>query len=181
MRKIRLILIILAAFACILAFNRISRAADNTAQTVTVTVEDIEQIDHSADVTMTVADVGTTPGNAPANPTSSATYLAYTSVVAAAATHKITAVKDVAAPAGISLMLHAEQSSMGTNEGTAAADQAIPTTPTAAVDVVTAIGSCATGTAASGVQLHYTAQIDTVTDLVAASTEMAVTFTMTAS
>jgi hypothetical protein len=102
----------------------------------------------------------------------------YTSVVGASKTRSITAAWGGAdkTPAGCSLKLVISEIA-GLNEGTASAEITISSV---AQNIITGIGSCATGVGIGGAKLKYTLSVDTVTSLVAASSEnVTITLTMT--
>ncbi len=150
-------------------------AAATATQTVTMQINSISVLATTGNPAALAVSAPGTAGATPANPTSNTTYAQYTSTVAAGITRRLQAnwgVSD-AAPAGCSLLL---QATPGTGQGTGAA--AITMTSTAQ-NIVTAIGSCATGvTGTSGAQLAYTLSINTMTSLVAGDNHT-VTITLT--
>lgn len=117
-------------------------------------------------------------GDTPSNPTDSTTYAQYTSTVATSVTRRLQAnwasVVD-AAPAGCSLRLTVTPAGLQ-KQGSSAGQITMTSTAT---DIVTGIGSCATGVGpTSGAQLAYALWIDTMTDLVAGDNRT-VTITLT--
>jgi len=154
-------------------------AVSTATQTVTMQVNAICVLAVTGNPSTLTVSAPATGGQTPSNPSSNTTYAQYTSTVASATTRKITAKWEAgdAAPAGCSLKLTATPSG-GTNQGTTAGQITMSST---AQDVVTTIGSCATGTGGSnGAQLTYTLSVDTVTSLVASESKSAtVTLTLT--
>ena len=150
-------------------------AAATATQTVTMTIGAISVLDTTGNPAALAVVAPASAGATPANPTSNSTYARYTSTVAAGVTRRLQAnwgASD-AAPAGCSLQLVA---TVPGGLGTATA--AISMTAVAQ-NIVTAIGSCATGTTAtSGAQLGYTLAINSMTSLVAGDNHT-VTITLT--
>ncbi len=154
-------------------------ASDTATQSVTMTVSEIAVLDVTANPgTLTIAAPGT-GGETPADPSDNSTYAQYTSTVGAGQSRAITAEigGGDSTPAGTTLTLGAAPSG-NTNEGSTAGTVTLSST---AQNVVTGVGSCATGTGATdGAQLTYTLVIGTMTDLVAGASETAtVTLTLT--
>jgi hypothetical protein len=116
-------------------------------------------------------------GATPANPTSNVNYAQYTSTVPSATTRRLQANWGGAdaAPAGCSLLLTAAPAG---GQGTTAGQITMSAT---AQNIVTGIGSCATGiTATSGAQLTYVLSINSLTSLVAADNHtVTITITLT--
>jgi hypothetical protein len=152
-------------------------AAATATQTVTMTISAISVLGVSgnpAALTVTAPALG---GDTPTNPTSNTTYARYTSTVATGVTRRLQANWGVAdaAPAGCSLLLTATPAALP-NQGTTAGQITMTSTAT---NIVTGIGSCATGTGpASGAQLAYVMSIDSMTSLVAGESHT-VTITLT--
>jgi hypothetical protein len=126
----------------------------------------------------TLAVVAPAQGGAPpANPTSNANYAQYTSTVPSATTRRLQANWGGAdaAPAGCSLLLTAAPAG---GQGTTAGQITMSAT---AQNIVTGIGSCATGiTGTSGAQLTYVLSINSLTSLVAADNHtVTITITLT--
>ena len=151
---------------------------DTASHNVTMVVDPIAVIGVAGgNITITVAapDNG---GETPANPTDTTCYVQYTSTVASGLTRIITAEWGAAdvAPAGCSLLVLATPSG-GTNEGITGGQQTISNS---AENVITGIGSCATGTGGTdGAQLTYTLSVDTLTSLVAGESQTAtLTYTL---
>lgn len=130
----------------------------------------------SSSVSLTIVNP-VTPGNQPANPTSTSTYAQYSSTVASGVTRRITAARGViiTPPTGCDLRLTATPVS---GQGTSAGQIVLSII---AQNIVTGIGGCATGTGATnGAQLAYTLNINTMTSLVASQNRSAtITLTMT--
>jgi hypothetical protein len=150
-------------------------AAATATQTVTMQIASISVLGTTGNPATLAVSAPGTAGATPANPTSNTTYAQYTSTVAAGVTRRLQAnwgASD-AAPAGCSLLLTATP---GSGQGTTANQITMSST---AQNIVTAIGSCATGTtASSGAQLAYTLSINTMTSLVAGDNHT-VTITLT--
>ena len=131
-------------------------------------------------ITLTVT-APATAGDDFVDGTDNSRYLQYSSNVIAGQTRTITAnwAAGNTAPAGCSLRLEVTAINVppGHQGGSPAGRISMSTTAT---PIVTGIGGCATGTAAtSGAQLTYTLQVDTPGSLVAgASTTVTVTFTL---
>ena len=129
----------------------------------------------SSSVSLTIVNP-VTPGNQPANPTSTSTYAQYSSTVASGVTRRITAARGaITPPTGCELRLTATPVS---GQGTSAGQIVLSII---AQNIVTGIGGCATGTGATnGANLAYTLQINTMTSLVANQNRSAtITLTMT--
>ena len=166
----------IALLASLLVASAGYSASDSDNQTVNLNINEVAEITAGATVTMTIVGTGT-PGTQPVNPTDSSSNLQYTSIVDAGV-RKIQA-KLVAAtvPAGTSLKLTA--SGLGAGEGTATSQITLSTTDQ---DLITGIGSVATGAAATdGPTLDYVWSINTMGSLdFGADAVATVTFTLTA-
>jgi hypothetical protein len=150
-------------------------AAATATQTVTMQINSISVLATTGNPADLAVSAPVTAGQTPANPTSNTIYAQYTSTVPSLTTRRLQANWGTgdAAPAGCSLLL---QALPGTGQGTGGA--AITMTSTAQ-NIVTAIGSCATGTTGtSGAQLTYTLSINSMTSLVAGDNHT-VTITLT--
>jgi len=146
-------------------------------QTVTMQISAIGAIGVSGNPAALTVSAPGIPGNLPDNPTDNTTYARYTSTVATGVTRRITANWGVAeaAPAGCSLLLTATPSGQPTEGSTAGQI----TMSGVATDIVTGIGSCATGTGAtSGAQLTYVLSVTSMAALVAGD-DHTVTITLT--
>lgn len=155
-----------------------SAATDTATHDVTLQVSEIALIDlnNTAAITLTTNAPGA-GGENPLGDTNATKLLQYTSLVGSGLTRNITVEwgGTDAAPAGTSLKLLATSVPAGC--GTAAPQVTLSSTPT---NLVTTIGSCATGTGASGTELTYTFSIDTVTSLVVGDNKtVTITFTLT--
>ena len=150
--------------------------SDTASHTVTMQVNEIALIDLNDITAITLTtNAPTNGGEAVTGDTDGSKLLQYTSLVAAGLTRNITVQADLAtpAPAGTSLKLAAV---VPGGCGTAAPQVTITN---AAQSLITAIGSCATGTGASGAALTYTFSVDTVALLVVgATTSPTITFTL---
>jgi len=150
-------------------------AAATATQTVTMQIASISVLATTGNPATLAVSAPGTAGATPANPTSNSTYAQYTSTVAAGITRRLQAnwgASD-AAPAGCALQLTALP---GSGQGTGAPQITMTAT---AQNIVTAIGSCATGTTAtSGAQLTYVLAINSMTSLVAGDNHT-VTITLT--
>jgi hypothetical protein len=150
--------------------------SDTASHVVTMQVNEIALIDLNDTGAITLTTTAPAAGGDAVTGDSDATkLLQYTSLVATGLTRTITVQADLAipAPAGTSLKLAAV---VPGGCGTAAAQVTITN---AAQSLITAIGSCATGTGASGAALTYTFSVDTVSSLVVgATTSPTITFTL---
>lgn len=173
----RIHVITLVALVSLLGAGAALAETDTATQTVTLTVNEVAEIAVTGNVAMTL-DNPATPGNDPADQSDSLTRIQYTSVVTGAQTRKITAeITDGAIPGGTHLELGA--SGETANEGSPLAD--FDLTVGAAHDLVSSIGSVATGSGASdGLVLDYVWEVDSVIDLDTADSDvLTVTFTLT--
>lgn len=170
---------ILLGVGCALALAAFVEGAATTTQTITMQVNSICVLAVTGNPSTLIVSAPASGGQTPSNPSSNTTYAQYTSTVPASQTRLLTAAwgSSDAAPAGCSLKLSATPSG-GTNQGSTAGQVTLSST---AQSIVTAIKSCATGTAATnGAQLTYTLSVDTLTSLVAGDSKTAtVTLTLT--
>lgn len=165
---IKKLTVVLLASALCFWFAGVATAEDTGSQTFAAEIDDICVIDVTGNPSTLIIAAPATGGETPSNPADSSRYAQYTSVVdsASSVTRLITAKWGAsdAAPAGTSLKLVATPSG-GTNEGSAASEITVSSTPQ---NIVTGIGSCATGTGATdGARLKYTLSLDTMTSLIA--------------
>jgi len=152
-------------------------AADTATQTVQMNVNDICVIDVTGNPAALTIAAPATGGQTPADASNNTTYAQYTSVVSGATARTVTAAwgGSDAAPAGTSLALEvtALTAGCGTVVGGGITVSAV------AQNIITAIGSCATGTGGTdGGQLTYTLSVSDVTAL-DASDDQSVTVTLT--
>jgi hypothetical protein len=150
---------------------------DTAIHSVILQVNEIALIDlnNTAAITLTTNPPGA-GGLDPIGDTDSSKLLQYTSLVASGVTRNITVNWDAtdSAPAGTSLSLEAV--SVPANCGTAAGALVITDI---AQNLITTVGSCATGVGANGAALTYTFDITDVTQLVVGDTRtVTVTFTL---
>jgi hypothetical protein len=152
-------------------------AADNAAHDVILNVNEVCLIDLNSTATITLNTIAPAAGGMdPTGDTDASKLLQYTSLVPSGQTRLITANWDAldAAPAGTSLRLVATSVPAGC--GSAGAQI---TLSNLAQNVITGIGSCATGVGANGAALLYTFSVDTVGSLVVGDTStVTVTFTL---
>jgi hypothetical protein len=152
-------------------------AADTAAHDVILNVNEVCLIDLNSTATITLNTIApATGGMDPTGDTDASKLLQYTSLVPSGLTRVITANWDAtdAAPAGTSLRLQATSVPAGC--GTAGAQI---TLSNVAQNIITAIGSCATGVGANGAALLYTFSVDNVNNLVVGDTStVTVTFTL---
>lgn len=152
-------------------------AADTATQTVQMNVNDICVIDVTGNPGALTIAAPTTGGQTPPDDSDNTTYAQYTSVVSGATARTVTAAwgGSDAAPAGCSLALEVTVLTAGCGSR-AVGGITVSSTPQ---NIITAIGSCATGTAGTdGGQLTYTLGVDDVT-LLDASDDQSVTVTLT--
>lgn len=172
-------LMIMMVVGLCLGFTGMAMALDDTTtQTMDLNVNEIAVLDDTGDPGALTIVAPATGGQTPADVTDNSTYAQYTSVITTGQTRKLTAQISVAAPAGTQLTL--EASGLSGTEGSAVAKATLGTV--SAVDIVTGIGSCATGIGATdGAQLTYGLEVTDVTALVVTSgTAPVVTLTLTA-
>ena len=145
--------------------------------TLTLSVASIARIGVTAGVTLTVDDPGTA-GDDPTSDSDNTGRLRYTSTVPSGQSRRITAEWGAtdAAPAGTQLTLTATPG--GGKLGSSAGEKVISSS---AEDIITGVGSCATGSGAgNGAVLDYTLEVTDVGSLIAGDSEdVIVTFTIT--
>jgi len=152
-------------------------AMATTTQSVTMQIGAISVLGTTGNPATLAVAAPAQGGGTPTNPSSNTTYAQYTSTVAAGVTRKLQANWGTtdAAPAGCSLLLTATPAAL-LNQGSTAGQITMSSTAT---NIVTAIGSCATGTGATnGAQLAYVLSINTMTSLVSGDNHT-VTITLT--
>lgn len=152
-------------------------AQSTATQTVTMQISAISVLGVTGSPAALTVTAPALYGALPDNPTSNTTYARYTSTVSTGVTRRLQANwggADVA-PAGCALLLTATPAALP-NEGATAGPITMTSTAT---NIVTGIGSCATGTTAtSGAQLTYLLSVNTMTALVAGDNHV-VTITLT--
>ena len=176
MKKLTGFLLIALLLFCYAGVGQ-AQDTDTDVHTVTININDIAIIDlEGGDITLAL----TAPDDAGDDPVydeDATCYLNYTSVVASGAEKKITAqITTGTVPAGADLKLTAAPAAgEGTSGGQVTLDDL------AAKNVITAIGSCATGTGANdGAQLTYRLDVEDVTALLASTNnDVDVTYTIT--
>ena len=144
-------------------------AADNDSHAITITVSEIAELaleDNSPTVTLAAGLGAGLPGDTVQGDTDSSMRLFYTTLVGVG-TKKITAElgQNISGFTGLDLTLTATPAGTGTGtEGLSAGAVNLDASFGAAVDIITAIGTCATGRLGSnGAQLLYTLVIDPAT------------------
>jgi hypothetical protein len=153
-------------------------AADTADQTVQMNVDEICVIDVTGNPGALTIVAPTTGGQTPPDDSDNTTYAQYTSVVSGSTVRAVTAEWDGsdAAPAGCSLALEVTAVTAGCGSRVVGG---IITMTSTAQNIITAIGSCATGTGGTdGGQLTYTLKVDNVSQL-DASDDQSVTVTLT--
>jgi hypothetical protein len=175
----RLLIVCLLSVICV----SVTYAASDTAtHDVTMNVNEIVLIDINNTGALTLST--TAPGNGGEDPTgqtdSTSKLLQYTSLVAGGASRNISVAwsgaLDGACPAGTHL--EAEAISIPGSCGSAVAGGV--TVSGSDQNIITGIGSCATGTGANGAQMEYRFVVDTVSSLVVGdSTSVRLVFTLT--
>lgn len=169
MKRFSIILIVVA----IMAAGSVMGETDSEGHIVTIVVEDVAAIEATGNPTFTVTDP-TNPGLSPqvnsADPTAK---LAYTSIVTSTTSRDISALRSNNLPTGMTLKVTASGTSG--NEGTCTAQKTLD--DVTAEDVITGIGSCATGLAA--ITLTYELTVTDADLLIdAAGTDVTVTYTL---
>ena len=153
-------------------------AADNAAHDVILNVVDVCLIDLNDTGTITLSTSAPAQGGLdPVGSTDATKLLQYTSLVPSGQHRNITVQWGAldAAPAGTSLRV--EATSVPANCGSAAPQVNISNS---AANLITNIGSCATGIGVNGAALLYTFSVDDVTQLQVGDTStVTVTFTLT--
>ena len=170
--------IILSAFFLLGITGMVFAASDSANHQVTLQINEVVLIDLNDTGLITLStSAPTNGGEDPVGSTDASKLLQYTSLVAGVTTRSITAAwgGGDAAPSGTSLKLQA--TSVPVNCGTAGAQITLSGT---GQNIITAIGSCATGTGANGAEMTYTFSIDDVTSIsVGDSNTVTITFTLT--
>ena len=153
-------------------------ANDSASHGVTMNVNEVVLLDLNDTSTVVLTTVApTNGGELPVGSTDSSKLLQYTSLAPTGQTRNLTVQWGGAdaAPAGTSLQL--EATSVPAGCGTAAPQV---TVGPSALALITGIGSCATGTGASGAQLTFTFTIDDVNALVVGdNATVTLTYTLT--
>ena len=152
-KRLSTIMAIVAALSMLFIAGPVMAASDTAGQTMDLNVNEIAVIDVTLvavpPLTITAPVTG---GDDPVDDSDNSTYAQYTSVVGATVTRTITAEMSVAAPAGTQLTLDA---TVPAGKGATAGEKTL--NHTAAEIIVTAIGSCATGSGATdGAKLTHT-------------------------
>ncbi|MBN1525436.1 MAG: hypothetical protein JW904_13185 [Spirochaetales bacterium] len=173
MKRLLLSLIVLFAFGGFLF------AQDTASHEVQLTVAEVCLIDLNDPALITLeTTIPANGGEDPAGESNTDKYLQYTSLVPSGQTRAISIAWDVAdsAPAGTALLL--EAIAVPANCGTAAGQI---TVSSSGQNLITGIGSCATGTGATtGAQLQYDLSITDVTQLnVGDTSTVTIYFTLT--
>ncbi|MFC2170055.1 hypothetical protein ACFLRM_05790 [Acidobacteriota bacterium] len=155
-----------------------SAQTDTAEHDVTMQVDPIAVLDiHGTDITLTV-EAPAIGGETPSNPQNDTCWLQYTSTVGSDLTRSINVnwAGDTA-PSGCILWITATPSG-NLNEGASAGAQSFEAV--LPKNVITGIGSCATGIGfGNGANLFYTLAVDTMTSLVAGESNTAtVTYTL---
>lgn len=151
--------------------------SDSASHDVTLQVNEIALIDLNDASAITLTTNAPAAGGAGVlGDSDSSKLLQYTSLVASTVTRRITVnLSGSAVPAGT--LLYLEATSVPANCGTAGGQLTLSTT---AANLISGIGSCATGVGANGAALTYTFHIDDVNQLVVGSTSsITVNFTLT--
>ena len=187
MKRNCFILLVLMMLIFVNSIDVLAVTSDDSTLGVFLEVNEIAliNINPATDITMTIV-APNTAGEVPADVIDDSAYTQYTSVVPESNTRKITAQlsESDTVLAGCSLKLAATVGSGG-NEGTSNGEQTLSSI--FAQEIITGIGSCATGTSITegiedGAKLTYTLTVDNVTELIANEEKsLTVTFTLTAS
>lgn len=159
----------------------LAQDTDTATQTVTITVDEIVEIAVTPD-TLTLTISTATAGAPPDDDTDDSTYAQYTSVVSEGETRTIdAAITAGTIPTGLELKLEAATPTGGEGTvGSGVADGVTFTGSTGGGSIIENIGSCATGTGTNvGAQLTYTLSVADFASLVAGTTDVTVTFTLT--
>jgi hypothetical protein len=178
MQKYLLALSVLLLVVCSMS---LAQSTNSDHHDVIININSIALLDlEGPNVTLDVTRP-TNAGDEPVGDSDNGTYLNYTSTVASSASRSISAqITAGSVPAGVDLKLAAVPAARS-NEGTSAGQVTLD--DKAAHAVVTGIGSCATGAAASdGARCTYTLEVSSYSALeVQSNTTMTVTYTISAS
>ena len=185
MKKNYFMLFILMMLVFVNSVNVLAVTSDDSTLIVDLSVDEIAviNINPATNISMTIV-APAAAGEVPADVIDDSAYAQYTSVVPASNTRKITAQLSEAVLTGCFLKLEATVGS-GVNEGTSDGQKILSNIT--AYEIITGIGSCATGTSITegseeGAKLTYTLTVDDVTALIANEEKsLTVTFTLTAS
>jgi hypothetical protein len=157
-------------------------ASDTATHDVTMNVNEVVLIDLNNTSTLTLST--TAPANGGEDPTgeidSTSKLLQYTSLVASGTTRNISVAwsgaLDGACPGGT----HLEAEAITVPGGCGSAVSSGVTVSGTDQNIITGIGSCATGTGANGAQMEYRFVVDNVSSLVVGdSTSVRLVFTLT--
>jgi hypothetical protein len=166
---------------CLIGVGSLFAANDSANHDVVITINEVVLIDIAPDTTaINLASIAPlVGGDAVTGSSNSTKYLQYTSLVAGGTTREVQARLDaLPTVTGVSVSLVSADPAGGPEEGTAGPAVTLSTVDQA---IITAISSCATGTAATdGANLTYTLVIDDVSQLVVGATDTVnVTLTLT--
>jgi len=175
------ITILIVCVLTLLSAN-IFAASDSATHDVTMNVNEVVLIDINDTGTLTLNT--TAPANGGEDPTgetdSTSKLLQYTSLVTSGTTRNIqvswSGALDGACPAGT----HLEAEAITVPGGCGSAVASGVTVSAVDQNIITSIGSCATGTGANGAQMEYRFVVDTVSSLVVSdTTSVRLVFTLT--
>ena len=175
MNKARIL--VLTIIVMLIGSVSIFAASDTASHDVTMQVNEVVLLDIDDVTTMTLNTTAPANGGEDVTGSTDTRLLQYTSLVAGATTRTISVSWGAldAAPAGTELKIEATGVAAGC--GTAGAQI---TVSNVAQNIVTAIGSCATGTGASGTEVTYTLNVTDVSALdVAGDSTVTITYTLT--
>jgi hypothetical protein len=168
---------VLVVVVCCFLTAGVTLAADTATQTVQLNVDDICLIDVTGDPPALAITAPAAGGQPPQGDSDNSTYAQYTSVVCSGTARAVTANWGAAdaAPAGTQLSLEVTSLTAGCGSIVAGGVNMSST----AQNIVTGVGSCATGVGATdGAQLTYTLSVTDVTQLDACD-DQTVTVTLT--
>jgi len=172
--KMKKLVVVLVVSFCVVGLTGVG-LAQTANHNVTITIGDIGVIglNNTTAVALSITAPGT-PGADPTGSSDNGKRLQYTSTVNGTQ-RTVTAVLDAGAPNGTQLTLEAQSvpAGAGTSGG-------IKTLSTSAETIISAIGSCATGTGANGAILNYVLSVSDVSQLAhnGAGATVTVTFTI---
>ncbi len=184
MLKKTMTFLFVGALLALLASVAMAAESDTDTQLLTLDVSEIAVLDATASTPTTIALTVTAPttGGAPVEVTdaNATSYAQYTSVVVSGQTRTISAALDAdKIPAGLKLNLAA--TGVSGNEGTVVgAGVDFIATDYDGGDIITAIGSCETGTdPTDGAQLTYTLSVTDISSVLKTASQVSMTVTLT--
>jgi hypothetical protein len=183
MKKQLLYLGMMAVTMGLVTTNAVAQDTSEAGEAVTYSLPAMKILDVEGIAPTLTFAVPTEAGTAIADVTSNTSWINYTSIIAAAATNKVSVAITGTVPTGTTLKVIAAAHA-GTGDGTYGTPTAAVTLSATAQDLITTIGSCWTGTGnANGHQLTYTWSVVAnayATVVAAAGADITATYTIVA-